>query len=227
MTYCVSDIHGEYDLFLKLLDKIGFSDGDRLIICGDIIEKGRDSIKLAKYVFGMPNVKCIAGNHEYAFLTYYWELMKGSPTDFDGLLKKLQNYFPYDGRLLDWETVDSFESLPYYIEEQDFICVHAGVPLDNGCILPPEKATCEQLVYDRTFKDGNVLPKDGKCVLFGHTPTNYICGEDKILAYKRQGCVGDKISDYCKIHLDTGTWLNGVLGCFCIDNCKDYYVTKR
>ena len=226
MTYCASDIHGEYDLFLKLLDKIKFSDSDLLIICGDIIDKGRHSIKLAKYVFNMPNVKCIAGNHEYAFLKYYWALMKESPTDFDELLKKLQNYFPYDGKLLDWETVDNFEKLPYFIEGKDFICVHAGVPLDNGRILPIEKATCEQLVYDRTFKNKNVLPKESKCVLFGHTPTNYICGEDKILAYKKQGSDGNGIGDYCKIHLDTGTWLNGVLGCFCIDNCKEYYVNN-
>lgn len=159
-------------------------------------------------------------------MKYYWALMKESPADFDDLLKKLQNYFPYDGKLLDWKTVDNFEKLPYFIEEKDFICVHAGVPLDNGRILPIEKATCEQLVYDRTFKNKNVLPKESKCVLFGHTPTNYICGEDKILAYKRQGFDGNEIGDYCKIHLDTGTWLNGVLGCFCIDNCKEYYVKR-
>lgn len=229
MIYCVSDIHGEYRLFLKLLDKIKFSDSDTLIVCGDIIDKGRDSIKLAKYIFSMSNAKCIAGNHEYAFLKYYWALMKDSPTDFDALLKKLQNYFPYDGNLLDWKTVDDFENLPYYIEEKDFICVHAGVPLDKDKhILPFEKITREQLVYDREFKNKDLVPIDSKCVLFGHTPTNYICGEDKILAYKRKTvkyrC--NNISDFCKIHLDTGTWLNGVLGCFCIDNCSEVYVMK-
>lgn len=229
MIYCVSDIHGEYALFLKLLDKIKFSDGDKLIVCGDIIDKGKDSVRLAKYIFGMPNAQCIAGNHEYTFLKYYWALMKESPDDFDALLKKLQGYFKYDGNLLDWETVDAFENLPFYIEEDGFICVHAGLPLDRDSrILPVERATREQLVYDRTFKNESVLPQGGKCVLFGHTPTSYICGESRVLAYRRQTMLygGAKISDYCKVHLDTGTWLNGVLGCFRIDDCRDFYVKK-
>lgn len=230
MTYCVSDIHGEYELFLRLLDKINFSDSDRLIICGDIIDKGRDSVRLAQYIFGMPNAECIAGNHEYAFLKFYWALMQQASDNFDAVLKRLQDYFPYDGKLLDWDTVDTFETFPFYLEEKDFICVHAGLPLDReGAILPMERASREQLVYDRAFKDENILPKGGKCVLFGHTPTSYICGESKILVYKRENAAfgGRDIKDYYKIHLDTGTWLGGVLGCFRIDDCRAFYVSKE
>ena len=43
MIYVVSDIHAQYDLFRRLLDKIKFSDNDTLISCGDIIDKGKDS----------------------------------------------------------------------------------------------------------------------------------------------------------------------------------------
>ena len=206
MIYCVSDIHGEYELFLKLLESVKFSDSDRLIVCGDIIDKGRDSVKLAKYIFSMPNADCIAGNHEYAFLKYYWAMMKDSPSDFDAVLKKLQDYFHYDGNLLDWETVDRLDNLPFYLEEKDFICVHAGLPLDgNSRILPLNQATREQLVYDRTFKNDDVIPKEGKCVLFGHTPTGYKCGCSRILAYKREIIEfdGRKITDFYKIQLDT------------------------
>lgn len=39
MTYFVSDIHGEYHLFLKLLDKLLFSDSDTMYVLGDIIDK--------------------------------------------------------------------------------------------------------------------------------------------------------------------------------------------
>lgn len=229
MVYCVADIHGEYGLFLKLLEKIKFSDSDTLIVCGDVIDKGKESVRLLKHIFSMPNARVIAGNHEYNFLKYYWALMRSSPSDFDFLLKKLQDYFPDDGALLDWDTVDRIENLPYYIEEEDYICVHAGLPLDReNAVLPLEKATREQLVYDRLFKNADVLPRGGKCVLFGHTPTSYICGESKIIAYIRENAPhgGDRISDYYKVHLDTGTWLDGVLGCFCIDNCRTYYVKK-
>lgn len=226
MRYCVSDIHGEYALFFKLLDKIGFSDGDVLYVCGDVIDKGKDSVRLARFILDMPNAVCVAGNHEYAFLKYYWSIMRSSPEDFDAVLKKLREYFPYDGKLLDWDVVDKLELLPYYVEEEDFICVHAGVPLDeHSRILPLNAATREQLVYDRTFKEPRIVPQGGKCVLFGHTPTSYICGEDKILAYSASSEAAH-IRDYYKVHLDTGTWLNGVLGCFCIDTCRSVYVRK-
>ncbi len=40
MLYVCSDIHGEYDLFVKMLQRINFSSMDEMIICGDIIDKG-------------------------------------------------------------------------------------------------------------------------------------------------------------------------------------------
>ena len=50
MRYCVSDIHGEYELFEQLLKKIKFSSEDKMYICGDIIDKGKSPVKLAKYI---------------------------------------------------------------------------------------------------------------------------------------------------------------------------------
>ena len=59
MKYCISDVHGEYELFLQLLKKINFSDKDEMYICGDIIDKGKSSVRLAKLVFSFPNIHCI------------------------------------------------------------------------------------------------------------------------------------------------------------------------
>ena len=215
MRYVISDIHGEYDLFIKLIDKIGFSERDELFVCGDIIDKGQDSVKLLKFIKSMPNARCIIGNHEYAFLKKYWAIMQNSPQDFDQVLNELQSYFQYDGNLLDWETVDWLETLPYYIEESDFICVHAGVELtpDNR-LVPLEQNQNEQLVYDREFKEPNLVPLTDKCVFFGHTPTSYISNECKIIKYKKEGYQTNSIRDFYKIHLDLGTWIHGVLGAF-------------
>ena len=74
MTYVISDVHGEYHLFIKLLEKINFSNSDTLIICGDVVDKGLDSVKLLQYVLSKSNIKMIIGNHEYDFLKKYWAL---------------------------------------------------------------------------------------------------------------------------------------------------------
>ena len=105
--------------------------------------------------------------------------------DYDAVLDKLRNRFE-DGRLLDWETVDAMDSLPFYAEGQNFIGVHAGVPVVGGKALHPSKATGEQLVYDRRFKDEDVLPEESKCVLFGHTPVRYLTNRDEIVFYPRK-----------------------------------------
>ena len=227
MDYCISDIHGYYDLFCRLLDKIKFGGGDKLYVLGDIVDKGPDSIRLAKLLFSMPNAYCIAGNHEYDFLKYYRALMRQTE-DYDRVLEKLRGYFT-DGYLLDWETVDRFDFLPFYVETDDYIGVHAGVPVKDGKLLPVSQATCEQLVYDRRFKDKDILPQSGKCVLYGHTPVRYLTGKDEVLRYPRDSAAQDSmnIADYCKIHLDMGVALSGVLGCFAVNNCQSFYVSEQ
>ena len=224
MDYCISDIHGYYGLFCRLLDKIGFGSGDRLYVLGDIIEKGPDSIRLAKLLFSMPNAVCIAGNHEYDFLKYYRSLMAQTQA-YGRVLEELRAYFP-DGHLLDWETVDRFDLLPFSVETDSFIGVHAGVPVQGGALLPPEEARPEQLVYDRQFKEPSVLPRGGKCVLYGHTPARYVTGRDEIILSPRPGAEGRGIASYCKVHLDTGVYLSGVLGCIAVDTCECFYVRE-
>ena len=227
MDYCISDIHGYYGLFCRLLDKIRFSDKDKLYVLGDILDKGPESIRLAKLLFSMPNVYCIAGNHEYDFLKYYRAMMRQTE-DYDRVLEKLRGYFT-DGKLLDWETVDKFDFLPFYVETDDFIGVHAGIPVKDGKLMPVSHATCEQLVYDRRFKDKDILPQSDKCVFYGHTPVRYLTDRDQVLRYPRKNMAQDSINiaDYCKIHLDTGVALSGVLGCFAVNDCQSFYVSER
>lgn len=77
----------------KNVAKIDFSQSDEMYICGDIIDKGKSSIKLAKYIFSFPNIHCIIGNHEFAFLKYYNSILETSPDDFDEVLKNFKIIF--------------------------------------------------------------------------------------------------------------------------------------
>lgn len=63
-TYVISDIHGMYDKFVKMLDKIGFDDDDILYVLGDVLDRGPNPIMVLQKMMEMPNVIPIVGNHE-------------------------------------------------------------------------------------------------------------------------------------------------------------------
>ena len=224
MLYCISDIHGEYDLFIKLLKKINFSFNDQMIILGDIIDKGEDSLKLAKFIFNMPNMKVIMGNHEYEFYKYYQSLKNKNQLT----LKKLQDYFDDKEKLLDIQLVTKLINLPYYIDTNNIIFTQSGVLLDNNNnIVNLSKTDKEYFIYNREFKNEDVIHNSSKCVIFGHTPTFYINNEYKILKYKKdKSLYSNNITDYYKIHIDTGVSISNILGCICINTLEEFYVSR-
>ncbi len=227
MRYVMSDVHGEYELFMALLREIGFSDDDELFIIGDVIDKGEGSVRLLKYVLSKDNIHLSMGNHEYEFLKFYYSLIQKDDVDFDAVLERLQGYFPNDGDLLDFETMDMLEEIPNYFDEPDFIGVHAGILLDeDGRAIHPKELPIEEIIYNRSFKSPNVLPANSRCVFFGHTSSMAVFPDASIIVYKRDGSEGADIRDYIKVHLDTGAFVSGILGCFSIDECKCYFVKR-
>lgn len=64
-TWCISDIHGCFDEFMELLDKIGFSDDDELWLLGDYADRGFQSADVLKWCCAAPkNVHFLLGNHD-------------------------------------------------------------------------------------------------------------------------------------------------------------------
>ena len=66
--YVVSDLHGQYGLFLKGLEKTGFSDSDELYVLGDAIDRGPDGIRILLDVRSHENMDLLIGNHEFMML---------------------------------------------------------------------------------------------------------------------------------------------------------------
>lgn len=64
----MSDIHGQYMAYRKMLEKINFSDDDFLYVLGDVIDRGPDGIRIIKDVKNRPNMEMILGNHEFMLL---------------------------------------------------------------------------------------------------------------------------------------------------------------
>ena len=111
-TYVISDIHGEYDKFIELLDKIKLKDDDTLYILGDILDKGPHPIKTILKIMEMPNVICLVGNHELMALECL-EFLRKEITDMsiDELDEKmLENLvtWQYNGSKT---TIDEFHCL--------------------------------------------------------------------------------------------------------------------
>ena len=99
MVYAMSDLHGCYDLYIKMLEKIKFSDEDTLYILGDVTDRGEDGIKILQDMMKRKNVIPILGNHDYTALRMFkmiynkeesdglilgrtmWKLIGGAPTN--------------------------------------------------------------------------------------------------------------------------------------------------
>ena len=107
---CISDIHGNLDLLLSLLDKVKFSCDDMLILLGDLYTKGPQSYETLKYVIKLckkNNVYAIRGNSDWV-----------------------------NDNINDSEK-EWIENLPHIIETSDYIFVHGGISSND---LSKEKA---------------------------------------------------------------------------------------
>ena len=69
-TYAIGDIQGRYQEFRLLLDKINFSpENDRLILLGDLVNRGPDSLSVVRYAMAHEScVDIVLGNHDLYLL---------------------------------------------------------------------------------------------------------------------------------------------------------------
>lgn len=88
-TFVCSDIHGQYDAWLDALIKsnINLQEGNRLIILGDLIDRGPDSLACVEFAFELMNrypkqVTYLMGNHEKMLLDF----LNNNPDSPDGYI---------------------------------------------------------------------------------------------------------------------------------------------
>lgn len=67
-TYVISDIHGQYIAYEKMLRLIHFGSEDTLYVLGDVIDRGPDGIHIIEDIMRRDNVCMILGNHELMLL---------------------------------------------------------------------------------------------------------------------------------------------------------------
>lgn len=92
----VGDIHGHYKEFRKLLQKMKFDKKtDHLLVLGDFISKGPDSLKVLDYLIDN-NIDCILGNHEYDILNNYANFHRVEFPDFNSTDVEISSGFNSD-----------------------------------------------------------------------------------------------------------------------------------
>ena len=70
-TYVMGEIHGCYREFMRMMKEIEFSEGDRMFLVGDYIDRGPDSFQMLRFLENCPkNIRTIKGNHDVDFAEY-------------------------------------------------------------------------------------------------------------------------------------------------------------
>ena len=125
-TFVFGDLHGCFDEFSKLLDKINFNPkSDNLILTGDLIGRGPKGLETLEYLLKVKQsypkaINAVLGNHDLNFLSVALNLHKAKHRDrLDSIL---------NSNLLD-KIISFYLSLPllYVDHEQKFVVCHAGI----------------------------------------------------------------------------------------------------
>lgn len=67
-SYVISDVHGQYKTYMKMIKKIDLKADDTLYVLGDVIDRGKDGIKILNDLMKRPNAVMLLGNHEILML---------------------------------------------------------------------------------------------------------------------------------------------------------------
>ncbi|WP_421799681.1 metallophosphoesterase family protein [Haliscomenobacter sp.] len=172
----ISDIHGCNATFEALLQQINFSKEDQLFLLGDYLDRGPSSKQVLDTIFRLKaegyQLQCLRGNHEEMLL---WAL--------EGHVHNLQSFLQNGGEVTlasfgvqyPWEIpqpyLDFLENLPFWIEVEEYIFVHAGLKF-----LPdtsPFEHTDRMLWIRNWYTDLDLEWLGPRYIVHGHTPTPY------------------------------------------------------
>ena len=219
--FVMSDIHGQYDLFLKMLDKIKLKREDLLVIIGDICDRGKKSyeiyIKCMKMIKLGYNLKFILGNHEDMLLE---DLENDYPIRYETEYSVFRNSKYFENKdMKDWHEENFLEEIewlvkwlkncPLVISGNENIFVHAGLDLNK--VL--EKQEKETVLWTREefwlMENVELEEYKGKNIYFGHTPNI-------------NGRISKK-TDRIK-GIDCGAFFTHFLGCIEVKSQEEIYV---
>jgi bis(5'-nucleosyl)-tetraphosphatase (symmetrical) len=201
----VGDIHGCIDEFDALLKKIRYNrQNDVLVLVGDLVNKGYDSISVVKRAMEL-GAHCVLGNHDAALIARCDHIREGEidpnvpPHSHDPVTATAVN--------LPRECYKFLTSLPHIIlvPQFDVVCVHAGVnpklPIDGQNlwellhmrrVLPNGRVTDAQLGGDPWATRW----KGPQTIIFGHDAKTGLQKHQFAIGLDTGCCYGGDLTAY-------------------------------
>ena len=168
----IGDIHGCHQEFLELLERLSLTKDDRLIILGDLVNRGPDSCRVIDLARQHDAISLL-GNHELRLLNYrrIHETNIVRETDADTFSKL---------RPEDWTYLEAMP-LTHYVEELNTVFVHGGFLPNESWQRQPASIVTRIQAIDKTGQpckraeapDAPVwadLWNGPPFVVYGHTP---------------------------------------------------------
>jgi len=162
----ITDIHGEFEKFQSLLNKVAPTPEDEFIFLGDYIDRGKNSKEVIDKVIEISKTNktiCLKGSHEYAYLharkgeEYYKMLFWNY-----GGVQTAESYGGFDEI---YKTHGDFfdKLLPYYFTDK-YLFIHAGIRPN----VPFDEQDERDFYYIRWefINSKHNLPQK---IIFGHT----------------------------------------------------------
>jgi serine/threonine protein phosphatase 1 len=190
----ISDIHGMYDHFCKLLQKVKYDPTkDQLVLLGDYGDRGpktKEVYELVKSLVSEHGAVALRGNHDNMFLDFI-DGVDYATFMYNGGLQTLESYFGTDWNIYDEGIIDKIRAfitkhyahhidfirnLPYHHETDLYIFVHAGL---NPSYEDWKNTPDQEKIWIRDLFHNHQTQTD-KTVIFGHTPCLNLHGKEDV-----------------------------------------------
>ena len=183
-VWAIGDVHGYSDTLLALLDSLNLSSRDRVVLLGDLVDRGPRSCEVIRIARENPQIFSVLGNHEEMMLNSF------DVDNIETMTAQQTNWFYVGGRATNQSYIDEFtnsqgqiddfdlrmrvgkdlawlDSLPHHIVLDDFRLVHAGYsPWDGDLDLQ----STDTLMWIRGEFHNSITPVDEKrTIVFGHS----------------------------------------------------------
>lgn len=226
MIYAVSDLHGYYDKYTKLLERLHMTSDDSLYILGDIVDRGSGGMKILLDLIDRKNVFSCRGNHDHcAHILLRNFALPNDGCFADGLEEAFKLWLSDGGSTTYEEFLKLDESKQHAVlgylcsllvykkltvGGQKFFLAHT-VP-EKSKMLNIDSCRISDFImgepeYEKMYFEDTII-------VTGHTPTGFIDPEYTGRIWKGNN----------HIAIDCGAVFGNPLGCICLDTMEEIYV---